>query len=72
MPNKKIIEVQFFHEPHGKPDEYTKDAKLDFVRREIERLTFTHDTNSVLKLELGEGINYGNLLVYLITCRSME
>lgn len=68
---KKIIEVQFFREPHGKLDEYTKDAKLDFVRREIERMTFTHDTNSVLKIELGEGINYGefvgilnNLLIY--------
>lgn len=60
--HKKIIEVQFFHEPHGKLDAYTKDAKLDFVRREIERLTFTHDTNSVLKLELGEGINYGELV----------
>ncbi|AXY73492.1 hypothetical protein D3H65_05650 [Paraflavitalea soli] len=60
--NKKIVEVQFFFEPHSQFDQFNQRAKLDFVRREIERLTITHDTNSVLKLELGEGITYGELV----------
>lgn len=59
---KKITEVQFFYEPFGRPDQFNQAAQLDFVRREIERMTFTHDTNSVLKLELGEGIRYGEFV----------
>ena len=69
--HKKIIEVQFYETPLGDLRTFRKNAKLDFVRREIERLTFTHDTNSVLKIELGEGIRYGefvgilnNLMMY--------
>ncbi|WP_315823271.1 hypothetical protein [Paraflavitalea speifideaquila] len=60
--NKKIIQVQFFRAPISRLNEYTRDMKLEFVRQEIERLTFTHDTNSVLKVELGKGITYGEFI----------
>jgi hypothetical protein len=41
-------------------EDYNLNAKMDFITREIERLQFTNDTNSVLKIEFGEENTYGD------------
>ncbi len=47
-------------------DEYhnwgTKPAKVDFIRREIERMTFTHDSSAVLKVVFCITSNYGDMM----------
>jgi hypothetical protein len=62
---KKIIRVTLWDTEYGGIFYNTTDAKLDFIHREMERLQFTHDTFSVLKVELGDQNSYGDF-VWLI------
>jgi hypothetical protein len=65
---KRITTVEFWYNPdYIELDAFSYHAKLDFVRREIERMNFTHDTMSVLKVELGDGITYGDF-VRILNC----
>lgn len=65
---KRITTIEFWYDPtYVEIDEFSYHAKLDFVRREIERMNFTHDTMSVLKIELGNGISYGDF-VRILNC----
>lgn len=60
---KKIIPVEFWYDPIGTPIEmFNYNNKLNFVLHEIEQITYTHDTNSVLKICLGDGITYGDFV----------
>jgi len=60
---KKIIPVEFWYDPMGEPIEtFNYNNKLNFVLHEIEQITYTHDTTSVLKVCLGDGISYGDFV----------
>jgi len=60
---KKIIPVEFWYYPMGDPIEtFNYNNKLNFVLHEIEQITYTHDTTSVLKVCLGDGISYGDFI----------
>lgn len=58
LKNKRITRVQL--------DEYhdggTKPAKVDFIRREIKRMTFTHDSSAVLKVVFCITSKYGDMM----------
>lgn len=62
LEKKKITAVEFWYEPWGDRGSYIYNSKLEFIRREIQRMTFTHDTTSVLKVGLGDGIIYGDFV----------
>jgi hypothetical protein len=62
---KKIVRVTLWNASEGGIFYNTIDEKLDFIRREMERLQFTNDTFSVLKVELGDQNSYGDF-VWLI------
>jgi len=60
---KKIIPVEFWYDPIGEPIEmFNYNNKLNLVYHEIEQITYTHDTTSVLKVCLGDGIRYGDFI----------
>lgn len=59
--NKKITTVNLWHF-YGPREDYFLNAKKDFITREIERLQFTNDTNSVLKIQFGEENTYGDFV----------
>ncbi len=58
---KKMISVSFddFVEFGNDWDGYVQDTKMSFIQHEIERLQFTNDTSSVLKIEFNDGSTYG-------------
>ncbi len=56
--NKKLIQVSMYDED----DQNRIAAKLDFARREMERLEFTNDTTTVLKVELGNNNSFGDFV----------
>ena len=41
---------------------YLSNTKLSFIQREIERLEFTNDTSSALKIEFGDQATYGQFI----------
>lgn len=61
--SKKITTVDFWNvDFYDERDYYKKDRKLLFIKKEIERLAFVHDTNAVLKIELGQEASYGEFV----------
>jgi len=58
---KKIIQVDL-NEASVPEQSYLFQNKLDFIKREIERLQFTNDTTSVLKVRLGSNNTYGHFI----------
>jgi hypothetical protein len=59
--NKKIVYVNV-HDNDFNSDGYIHNAKMNFIKSEIERLQFTYDTASVLKIELGDENTYGDFV----------
>lgn len=59
---KKIIPVEFWYDLDDPIETFNYNNKLNFVLHEIERITYTHDTTSVLKVCLGDGISYGDFI----------
>jgi hypothetical protein len=63
--NKKIISVDLDEERIGTDPEivnFNFNRKLEFILAEMERLKFTHDTSSVLKIQLGENCSFGDFV----------
>ncbi|MHA4807079.1 hypothetical protein ACX0G9_03185 [Flavitalea flava] len=60
--NKKLISVDIDDYPYDERSEYERDRKLAFVSREIERLQFTGDTNTVFRLRFGNNNTYGQFI----------
>src|SRR5687767_7549178 len=58
---KKATTIDFW-EAFDETGPYDHDRKLDLIATEIDRLAFVHDTTTFLKIEVGKGINYGDLL----------
>jgi hypothetical protein len=58
--NKKIVTIDmgeyYFDEP------YLTNSKFNFVHNEIERLQFTHDTSTLLKVQLRNNNTYGDFM----------
>ena len=63
LKGKKIVtinlDVERFHEEDDRT-QYVFYKKLHFVSQEIERLEFTNDTSTVLKVQLGANNTYGD------------
>jgi hypothetical protein len=59
---KKQATVDFWYADSSDLSVYRKEAKIDFIRKQIAGLSFAHDTNSVLKIELGDGSSYGDFV----------
>jgi hypothetical protein len=58
---KKIIQIDISQE--YPPEElYLFNAKLRFISKELERLQFTNDTSTVLKIKFGEANTYGHFI----------
>ncbi|HLK30454.1 MAG TPA: hypothetical protein VKT28_17860 [Puia sp.] len=58
---KKLISI-YINNSDDKNDFFPMDRMLSFIQSEIERLQFTHDTSSVLKIEFGNGSSYGQFV----------
>jgi hypothetical protein len=70
---KKIIQVQVPNLGYDEYEYYIHNEALKFINCEIKRLTFTNDTNSVLKVTMANDTRYGdfvgilnNLLLYKV------
>jgi hypothetical protein len=61
--SKKVTEIEIGEEntryAYG---EQLYDAKLNFIRKEIERITFTHDSSAVLKVTMEDECRYGDFI----------
>jgi hypothetical protein len=65
LSGKKIITIDLDVETFCEEDSRTKYVfyqKLHFVSQEIERLEFTNDTSSVLKIQFGTNNTYGDFV----------
>jgi hypothetical protein len=62
---KKQVTIQCEFKDNSQLAEYRKAAKFDYIRRQIEHLSFSNDTNSVLKIELSDGSSYGDFVQIL-------
>ena len=63
--HKKIVSVDLNDPNYGEEDKlyrFRQLKKLDFISNEIARRQFTHDTGSVLKVQLGEKCTYGDFV----------
>ena len=61
--HKKLISVDINDDdPFDELSRYEFDRKLAFVPREIERLQFTNDTNTVFRLRFGENNTYAQFI----------
>ena len=62
--NYKIVEVDLFDNSYygNSMDTYFSNKKLQFVKSEMERLQFIHDSTTVLKVEFGEDNYYGEFV----------
>lgn len=58
---KKVTTISFHKLSHSLYDQSIKLRKLDLIRREMERITFTNDTNSVIKIIFGDEITFENI-----------
>lgn len=58
LKGKHIVEIEL-DEPYiwG-----TKPAKINFIKREIERITFTCQSNTVVKVVMGEGATFSDIV----------
>jgi hypothetical protein len=59
---KKATTIDFWYRDFTESETYSQHTKLNFIAREIEKLAVVHDTSRVLKIELGEGITYGEFV----------
>lgn len=65
LKHKKIITVDLGEDIRSDRDflnEVVYQKKLDFISEEIARRQFTHDTSSVLKIQLGGNCTYGDFV----------
>jgi hypothetical protein len=58
---KKIIRIDL-NEEYQPQESSLFQAKLNFISREIERLEFTNDTTTILRIDLGERNTYGHFI----------
>ena len=58
----KATTIDFWDKVYDERSAYRHFAKLDMIEREIQRMTTVHDTTTLLKIELGEGITYGEFV----------
>jgi hypothetical protein len=63
--NKHIISVELEKDVRYDKGLYNYHAKRRLINHEIERLTYTHETTSVLKVNFGETATYGDLISIL-------
>lgn len=59
---KRQLTVEFWQNDTTELSEFRKAAKFDYIRRQIERLSFAHDTNVVLKIELSDASSYADFV----------
>lgn len=57
---KQLSEINFNEQWRGYEDPAFKKAKLYFLERELERITFNHDTNSIICIKMGEQFTFGD------------
>lgn len=62
---KHVISVDLERDMDDDMSLYNHHAKLHFINNEIERLAFTHETTSVLKVSFGTTTTYGDLISIL-------
>lgn len=60
---KKVNTIEFREYDHSDDlSKYQHASKLDFVQKEIQRMTALYDSSTVLKIEMGEWFSYGELV----------
>jgi len=59
---KKTIHTVDLNEPYPPYDPSIFHLRQGFITREIERMQFTHDTSSILKIHFGENNTYGDFM----------
>jgi hypothetical protein len=59
---KHVISVNLEKDTSDDMSFYNRQAKLHFIRNEIERLTFTHATNAVLQVSFGATTTYADFI----------
>ncbi|MDF2188252.1 hypothetical protein [Paraflavitalea sp. CAU 1676] len=68
----KLITTVSFHEfLPGHHHQMIKQGKLNLIRREVERVTFTNNSRSVIKVEFGEEITFGDVYYLLNTIQEL-
>ena len=62
--NKRILTIDLEDLPiyPREADESARDHRFHFVKQEIQRLQFTHDTSTILRIGLGEDNTYGDFV----------
>ena len=59
---KNIIAIHGEEPRHDELEHFRYNRKMSFIGSELERLQFTHDTNTVLKIEFDEENAYGDFI----------
>lgn len=67
LKGKKIEQISLNSDNYflDQGNDYLNERKFYFVRNEMERLQFTHDTSTILKVEFAESNTYGQYITVL-------